>query len=468
MIANSDTREDSIDPQHLVAGLRRAFDSGRTRPLDWRRAQIRGLEAFLVEEEQAILAALAADLGKPRFEGFSSDVAFVRAECRFVLRRLRRWVAPRRVATPLILQPGRSRVVPEPLGVVLILGAWNYPVQLALAPLLGALAAGNCAVVKPSEVAARTSALLAERLGKRLDGECVRVVEGGVAETTGLLAQRFDHVFYTGNGTVGRIVMQAAARHLTPVTLELGGKSPCYVDRGADLDVAARRIAWGRFFNAGQTCVAPDYVLVHRDALDGLLARLADSIRAFYGPDPRRSPDFGRIVSDRHFERLCALLAGGGSIHTGGERDAGERYLAPTVLHPVAPDAAVLQEEIFGPILPVLAVRDAEEAISYVAARPRPLAEYVFTRDRRVAQAFVDRTSAGGVCVNHVLMHAANPHLPFGGVGDSGMGAYHGERSFTTFSHLKPVLERPTWFDPRAIYPPYDEKKLALVRRFGC
>ncbi len=458
--------EDEIP--RIAAGLRRAFASGRTRSLEWREGQVEGVRRFLAENEADLIEALRADLGKPRFEAFASDIAFILAEARLARKHLRRWARPRRVRTPLVLQPGRSWIVPEPLGVVLIIGAWNYPVQLVLTPLLGAVAAGNCAVIKPSEISAKTSALLAARLPGYLDGECIRVVQGGVPETTRLLEQRWDHIFYTGNGRVGVVVMQAAARYLTPVTLELGGKSPCFVDRAVDLEVAARRIAWGKFFNAGQTCVAPDYVLVHRELERPFLDRLAESVQAFYGPDPRSSLDFGRIVNDRQFQRLQGLLEQGGKVHLGGGCDPTDRYIAPTVLTGVSPDAGIMQEEIFGPLLPVLPVRDSGAAVEFVNARPRPLALYVLSQDRRVHREFVEQTSDCRVCINHVLMDAANPHLPFGGVGASGIGSYHGERSFTTFSHLKSVLSKPAWFDPSIPSPPYDESKLRMVRRFGC
>jgi aldehyde dehydrogenase (NAD+) len=293
----------------------------------------------------------------------------------------------------------------------------------------------------------------------------MRVVEGGVAETTALLAERFDHIFYTGNGTVGRVVMEAAAKHLTPVTLELGGKSPCVVDQSTDLDVAARRIVWGKFYNAGQTCIAPDYVLAHEAIEDALLARLKQTVRDFYGDDPRTSPDYGRVVNVRHHRRLTALLPGSGEVVTGGGANEAERYLAPTILRDVPADAPVMAEEIFGPILPVLRVKDVDEAVAFVNARPKPLALYLFTKDGEVRRRVLERTSSGGALVNHISLHVGVPSLPFGGVGPSGMGAYHGKASFETFSHRKSVLVKPTWLDPRLLYPPYDETKKKWIRR---
>jgi aldehyde dehydrogenase (NAD+) len=448
-----------------VERLRRTFDSGATRPLAWRTAQLRGLAQLIEENESALLDALAADLGKPRFEGWIAETGFLVGEIRHTLKNLRRWMKPRRVRAPLAVQPGRATVEVEPLGVVLIIGPWNYPQQLVLAPLIGALAAGNAAVIKPSEVAPASSALLARLLPKYLDATAIAVVEGAVPETTKLLQQRFDHIFYTGNGTVGRIVMQAAAQHLTPVTLELGGKSPCIVDADVDLDVAARRIVWGKFFNAGQTCIAPDYVLVHESVEERLLQKMGESLRTFYGDDPKQSPDFARIVNERHHARLTKLLDSGKVAH-GGQTDVATRYLAPTVLRDVAPDAPVMADEIFGPILPVLKVKSVDEAIDFVNARPKPLALYVFTRSREQARRVLGRTSSGGACVNDALSHVLPTDLPFGGVGPSGMGAYHGRASFDTFSHTRSVLDRPTMLDPPLRYPPYTQTKHRWAKRF--
>jgi aldehyde dehydrogenase (NAD+) len=447
-----------------VARLRKTFGSGRTLPLAWRRQQLARLRAMLGERGEELLEALRADLGKPALEAWAADVASVRMEAALALRNLRRWTRPERVGWMPV--PGRARVVREPLGVVLVISPWNYPVQLLLSPLVGALAAGNCAVLKPSEVTAHTSRLLAQLVPSYLDPDAVAVVEGAVAETTALLAERFDHVFYTGNGRVGRVVMEAAAKHLTPVTLELGGKSPCIVHADANLRVAARRIAWGKFLNAGQTCIAPDYVLVRRDREPELVHELGAAIREFYGEDPRSSPDYARIASDRHHRRLVGLLASG-EVAIGGHFDAGQRYIAPTVLRRVAPDSPIMQEEIFGPILPVLAVASLDEAISLVRRGEKPLALYLFTEDRSVEERVLAETSSGGACVNGTILHIANPALPFGGVGESGMGAYHGRHTFEAMSHRRSVLTRGTRFDPRFLYPPYGAFKTRLLKRFS-
>jgi acyl-CoA reductase-like NAD-dependent aldehyde dehydrogenase len=333
-------------------------------------------------------------------------------------------------------------------------------------PLAAALAAGNVAVVKPSELVPHTSSLLARLVAATFEPDVVACVEGAVPETTALLAERFDHILYTGNGRVARIVMQAAARHLTPVTLELGGKSPCIVDADCDIETAARRIAWGKFINSGQTCIAPDYVLVHRSREEELVRLLAKNVRAFYGDDPQASPDFARVVSEQHVDRLAKLLESG-TAAVGGRVDRADRYVAPTILRDVAPDSPIMQEEIFGPILPVLPVDDVDEAVRFVARREKPLALYVFTNRPEVEERVLAGTSSGGVTVNAVAWHAGNPNLPFGGVGESGMGAYHGRHGFETFSHRKPVLKKSTKVDPKMAYPPYTRIKKALIKRFA-
>jgi aldehyde dehydrogenase (NAD+) len=448
----------------IAADLRATFDTGRTRPLAWRRAQLAALAAMLTAHEDDIVDAVRADMGKPVLEAWMTEVAASRSDAESAIRNLEAWTAPRRVATPLVTRPGRSAVHLDPLGVVLVIAPWNYPVALALQPLVAAIAAGNCAVVKPSEITPTCAALLADLVPRHLDPDCVRVVQGGVEETTALLAQRWDHIFFTGNGTVGRVVMRAAAEHLTPVTLELGGKSPCIVDASADLEVAAARIAWGKFFNAGQTCVAPDHVLVDRRVEQRLLDLLAERVTAFYGADPSTSPDYGRIVDDRHLRRVAALLDGGRPV-VGGVVDAATRYVAPTVLTDVDLDARVMQEEIFGPILPVIGVDGIESAIRFVASRPKPLALYLFTTDDAVAEEVLARTSSGGVTINHTWVHLANANLPFGGVGESGTGAYHGRAGVDALSHHKSVLRKPAGLDVPLLYPPHRAWKQAVIRR---
>ncbi len=457
-----------LDAAALLAGLRATFATGRTRDLSWRKEQLRALRRMLAECEEDLLGALRIDLGKPAIEAFLTELAFVRAEIDVTLKHLDRWVRPERVGIPVKQRPGRGRIHRDPLGVVLIIGPWNYPVQLLLAPLVGAIAAGNCAVLKPSEVSATVSATLARLLPQYLDPAAIRLVEGAVDETTALLEQRWDHVFYTGNGAIGRVVMAAAAKHLTPVTLELGGKSPTYVDASANLGVAAKRIAWGKFLNSGQTCIAPDYVLVDRSVADAFVEELGAAVREFYGDDPQASPDFGRIINGRHFGRIAALVdgEGAGTPAFGGGRDEADRYMAPTALVGTDPAARVMQEEIFGPILPILPVGGVDEAITFINDRDKPLALYVFAESKRVVERVLAETSSGGVCVNATLYHLVPPTLPFGGVGESGQGAYHGRSTFETFSHRKSVLRKPTRLDPPIAYPPYTEQKQKLLRRF--
>ncbi|MCB1017550.1 MAG: aldehyde dehydrogenase family protein [Acidimicrobiales bacterium] len=447
----------------LVEAARDAFDAGRTRPLAWRLDLLGRVRAALVDREAELLEALRQDLGKPTFEAWTADIGFGISEIDHAVASLRSWAKPRRVRTPVTFQPGVSKLVPEPLGVVTVIAPWNYPVQLALQPLVAAVAAGNAVVVKPSELAPASAAVIAD-IVHGLGDPALQVVQGGVAETTELLAQRVDHIFYTGNGRVGRVVMAAAAEHLTPVTLELGGKSPVIVTAAANLDVAARRIVWGKFLNAGQTCIAPDYVLVDRSVHDLLVDRMRAAVTEFYGEDPKGSPDYARIVNEAHFHRLEKLLDSG-TVAVGGVADADERYLAPTILTDVERDAPAMAEEIFGPVLPVLATDGLDDAVAFVNAHDKPLALYVFSEQDAETDAVIERTSSGGACVNGTIFHVSNPELPFGGVGPSGMGSYHGKWGFDTFSHLKAVHERSTRLDPPMMYPPFTDQKERLLRK---
>jgi aldehyde dehydrogenase (NAD+) len=448
----------------IVRVLRSNFDTGSTKPLARRLSQLDALEHFLTEREGDIVEALRKDLGKPETEALLSEVRMIVGEVRLTRKRLRSWMKPERVRTPLVAMPGRSYIYREPLGLVLIIAPWNYPFQTAVLPLVGALAAGNCVVLKPSEIAPHTSALIAKWIPKYLDTKAVRVVEGGVPETTALLRQKWDHIFYTGNGTVARIVMEAASKHLTPVTLELGGKSPAVVDETADLDSAAKRIVYGKFFNAGQTCVAPDYVLVHEAVHDALLNRMVSAVREFYGDDPRESPDFARIINRRHHARLARLLDGA-DVATGGETDISERYIAPTIIKNVKEGDQVMKEEIFGPILPVISVPSVPAAVAFINRQPKPLALYFFSTSKDAQKLVIEGTSAGGTTINHVWLHVGVPALPFGGVGESGMGAYHGRHSFETFSHQRGVLKKSTLKDPPLMFPPYAAWKQRWLKR---
>lgn len=454
----------SPDYSREFESLQSTFRSGRTRDLDWRRTQLHALEKMMVDNEAELISALAADLGKPAQEAWTAEISYVASDAAYCRKRLGKWTRNRRVSTPLTGWPARSWVQPEPLGTVLIIGAWNYPLQLTLAGLAAAIAAGNCAVIKPSELAPATSAVIAKRLPEYLDAACVRVIEGAVEETSALLELPFDHILYTGGGNVGRIVMRAAAKNLTPVTLELGGKSPCIILPNANLETTARRLAWGKFMNAGQTCIAPDYVLTDRDTEARLLPILENVLRDMFGADPAQSDSYGRIVNGRHFDRLSAFL-NDGEIVIGGESDAAERYIAPTVLSGVSADSGIMQEEIFGPVLPILNVPDIDSAIEFVCARDKPLAAYLFGNDAAQEQRFLEQVSAGNICINDTMMFMVVEELPFGGVGPSGMGAYSGESGFRTFSHMKSVMKRGWWPDIPLRYAPYTAKKWNWLRR---
>ncbi|GHC81499.1 aldehyde dehydrogenase [Nocardiopsis terrae] len=455
----------TTDIPPVVARLRAAFDGGRTKPISWRRAQLRALRRMLTEERPALEKALKDDLGKPPVEAHTTEIGFVVNEIDHTLKHLASWLRPQRVSVPMALAPARARRVREPLGTVLIVSPWNYPVNLALAPLVGAIAAGNSAVVKPSELSPATSGVLADLIPRYLDSEAIAVVEGGVAESTALLEERFDHIFYTGNSAVARIVMAAAVKHLTPLTLELGGKSPAIVEPGVDLATTARRLAWGKYTNAGQTCVAPDYVLAIGDTAGELQRELGAAITEMFGSDPAQSPDYGRIVNERHFERLSALLESG-EVVAGGRTDREDLYIAPTVLGDVEPDTPVMAEEIFGPILPVVRVPDLDAAIRFVNERDKPLALYAFTGSEATKRRLTTETSSGGLGFGLPIAHLAVPDLPFGGVGESGMGAYHSSASVDTFSHTKSVLDKSLLMDTmRVAYAPISQVKEKLLRR---
>ncbi len=442
-----------------------AYRSGRTRPLAWRTAQLEGIERMVTDHESEFLEAMADDFGKPRFEAWMSDLMPVVAEASHARKHLARWMRPKLIWPGKANVPGRSWTVAEPRGTVLVIAPWNYPVQLALAPLVAAVAAGNTVVVKPSELAPATSAALARLVPQYVDPAGVAVVEGGVDTSTALLDLPFDHLFFTGSTTVGRVVMAAAARHLSSVTLELGGKSPVVVTRDADVEVAARRIAWGKLLNAGQTCIAPDYVLVERPVADRLVDALVQSMQEMEGSDPRLTRT--RIVNSRHLGRLESLLdATGGRMATGGSVDHHQRWIEPTVVVDPDPDSALMREEIFGPILPVLTVDSVAEATAFINGRDKPLALYLFTGSRNTEREVIDSTTSGGVCVNHTMMHFLVPELPFGGVGASGTGAYHGRAGFEELSHRKPVLRRGIQPDLSLTYPPFTQAKERLLRRF--
>jgi aldehyde dehydrogenase (NAD+) len=442
-----------------LPAMRRHFQSGAALSYDHRRKQLLLLRASLLKYEQDIAAALYSDLKKSREEAYGTETGLVIAELSKTLQHLRQWMKPKRAATNMVNLPSSSRIYRDPLGVVLIIAPWNYPLQLALVPLIGAIAGGNCAVIKPSEHAPATAALLEKMLSEIFPPEYIRVVQGDGAEVVRGLMQsfRWDHVFFTGSIPVGRAVYQLAANHLTPVTLELGGKSPVVVEKDADIRTAAKRIVLGKFINAGQTCIAPDYLLVHREIRDEMLDALRDAIRNFYGDKPEESPDYARIIHAKRFDTLTGYLSQG-QIIAGGHTDRAQLYIEPTLMEDVPTDCPLMQEEIFGPILPVYAFSDMDEALTIVRRQPDPLAFYLFTKDTGLQRTWMEQYSFGGGCINNTVWHFANHHLPFGGVGYSGTGAYHGKYSFDTFTHAKAVMRTPGWIDPSIKYPPYKGK----------
>lgn len=447
----------------IVANLRASFATGQSLPYEFRKQALDRLSKALHQHEGELLAALKADLGKSPAEAYTSEIAIIHHELKYTLKNLWKWMRPRRTPTPMHLQPACSRIYCEPLGVVLIIGPWNYPVQLALVPLIGALAAGNLAVVKPSEIAANSSAALRKLLEATFPADQVAVVEGGIGPTTELLNQKFDHIFFTGSTPVGKIVYEAAAKNLTPVTLELGGKSPTIVAEDADLELAARRIVWGKFLNAGQTCVAPDYVYAHERVLQPLVSAMEKYIHHQFGQEIQSSPDYGRIVNTRNFARLSHLMETGRILY-GGQRDEKSLYIAPTLIGDVGWKDPVMHEEIFGPLLPVLPYRDFASAVAEIKKHDKPLSAYLFTNDGDIKEKFIKELSFGGGCLNDVVVHLANGHLPFGGVGASGIGSYHGEKSFLTFSHQKSVLHKSRFFDVPLRYPPFSDRKIKWLR----
>ncbi|WP_404288418.1 aldehyde dehydrogenase family protein [Glutamicibacter arilaitensis] len=446
----------------VLGHLRSSADSRITHPRRFRAQQLRALEKMLAERMGEFLAALAEDLGKSATEAKFSEIDVVRSEIDHAQRHLSEWMDSTTVKVPFALQPAIAKVEPRPLGVVLIIGPWNYPLQLMLAPLVAAIAAGNAAVLKPSELAPATSGALAKLLPMYLDARVYAVIEGGVDTATELLHARWDHIFFTGGQQVARVVAEAAAKHLTPTTLELGGKSPAVVDN--HLLPTAKRLAYAKFMNTGQTCVAPDYVLSFGDT-DALISRLGQAITSFYGKDPINHPDFGRIVNRKHFDRLVGMLDSGEVVH-GGDYDADTLRIAPTIMRHIDLDSALMQEEIFGPILPVIEVATFDEALEFIASRPSPLAAYLMSESPRLQSIFSDRVRAGAIVHNAPLAQMVIPSLPFGGVGASGMGSYHGKYGFDRLSQIRSELSKTTVIDTlSAIYPPYTWAKRKIIDR---
>ncbi len=453
-IAMTNNNLTSAQISELIRLQKKYFRTGVTLDLKFRLQQLKKLSISLKKYEQDIFEAINKDFKKSTFEIFGTEVALVQEEIKFFLKNLPKFMRPIKLKPAMISFPAKNYLYKEPYGLSLIIGPWNYPLQLILEPLVGSIAAGNCIVLKPSELATHTSAIIRKMTEEIFDESFVAVVEGGPEVTQDLLRQPFDHIFFTGSVKVGKIVYEAAAKNLTPCVLELGGKSPCIVDVDADIDLAARRIVWGKFVNGGQTCVAPDYLLSHKEIKNELLDKIRHYIKKFYGTDPRQSPDYPRIINDRNFSRLRPLLENG-KIVIGGEHDAADRYIAPTIIDEISWDDAIMQDEIFGPILPVTEFEELEDILNEIRDRPKPLALYYFSKSKKKQERIIREMPYGGGCINDTLLQFASPHIPVGGVGNSGIGKYHGEASFDIFSNSKGIVKQSNTVDIPLRYPPY-------------
>jgi aldehyde dehydrogenase (NAD+) len=448
----------------IVKSQRAFYATGCTKEIPFRIASLKKLDGWLRAHQEEIFEALKQDLNKPAFEAYATEAGFVLDELKIALKHIKKWSKPTRVASNMKSFPASGRIYPEPYGIALIMSPWNYPFGLTLAPLIAAVAAGNCAIVKPSAYSPATSSLVAKLCHEVFDVGHVAVVEGGRNENRALLDERYDLIFFTGSTTVGKTVMQAAAQHLTPVVLELGGKSPCIVDETANLKLAARRILWGKLVNAGQTCVAPDYLLVHESVKQVLIEEMKSAVRKMFGEQPCENPDFPRIINEKHFNRLLGLIEGETIVFGGGSNSA-TLQIEPTLLDEVSWDAPIMGEEIFGPVLPILTFSNLEDVIKIISRKPKPLAAYLFTSCRKTERYFLRNLSFGGGCINDTVMHLSVSELPFGGVGDSGTGSYHGKAGFDAFSHHKSVLRKSTLIDVPLRYPPYTEKGLKFLMK---
>ncbi|XP_029041361.1 aldehyde dehydrogenase, dimeric NADP-preferring isoform X5 [Osmia bicornis bicornis] len=455
------------DYASLVERTRNTFFTGKTRPLEWRKKQLKQTLLMLEECKSEIISALASDLHRCKFESIAMEIQIVEGEIKDMLMHIKEWSADEKPPKAMVNMLDKVEIRKDPYGIVLVIGPWNYPLQLCLIPVIGAIAAGNCVILKPSELSLATSQLLAKILPRYLDSECVHVVLGGVPETTELLKQKFDYIFYTGSTSVGKIIREAANKFLTPVTLELGGKSPVYIDNTADISIAVKRILWGKCINVGQTCIAPDYIICTPEVQNKFIPEAEKVLKEWYGENPKESPDLARIISDNHYQRLVKYLSGNGKVAIGGNCDPVDKYISPTILIDVKPTDPVMQDEIFGPILPFVTVNNAYEAIKFINSRNSPLVLYVFTKDKRVQELIINQTQSGSVAVNETIMQFTVDTLPFGGVGYSGMGCYHGKYTFDTFVHKKGCLIKDYNKLVESIascrYPPYSDKKLSFL-----
>lgn len=453
------------DVENMIAAQRSFYFSGATKNIEFRKAQLLKLKATIQKYEKDITAALKLDLNKSEFEAYATEIGIVLDSITHMVKNIDEWAMPITVKTPVHFQPGKSYIVRDPYGTVLIIGPFNYPFQLVMEPLLGAIIGGNTAIIKPSEATVHTTKIIKQIIAETFEENYIHVVEGEKDEVEALIHASFDFIFFTGSVATGKVIMRAAADRLTPIVLELGGKSPAIVDQTANLQVAAKRIVWGKFTNNGQTCVAPDYVLVHSSVYKKFMKILKQTITAFYGENPQQSDDYGRIVHVRHFDKLNAILeAEAERITFGGTVDREDLYIAPTIVEGAGWDSKVMEDEIFGPILPIMAYNDLANAIHAIRRLPKPLAAYLFTENDNAREYFLQELPFGGGCINDIMAHVGNTHLPFGGVGPSGMGAYHGEASFECFTHPKSILQRSTKLATNLLFPPY-KQKVKLIRR---
>jgi len=446
----------------IVNNQKLYFSNEKTRDISFRKKQLEKLYKSIKQHENEILIALKSDLNKSAFEAYETEIGMVYEELKFMLKNIKNFSKPRRIKTPLMHFPSKSYQYQDPYGCVLIMSPWNYPFQLTLVPLIGAIAAGNCAVVKPSNYAKETSRVILKILSE-FPQEYIAVVEGGRDVNNALLEEKFDYIFFTGSPLVGKLVMEKAAQHLTPMTLELGGKSPCIIDKTAKIDLAAKRVAWGKLLNSGQTCVAPDYIIVHESIKNEFINALKKYIEVFYGKNPEKNPEYPKIINKIHFDRLSELINNSENVY-GGKTNSETYQIAPAIIDNCQWDSLVMKDEIFGPILPIISYNDFDEIIKQINSRPKPLALYCFTESKTIENKVLKSVLYGGGCINDTVLHLANPYLSFGGVGESGLGKYHGKESFYTFSHTKSVLKRGTSSDINLRYAPYKDN-LKLIKK---
>jgi len=441
------------------------FETGQTKDVNFRIEKLRQLRTAIIENEKLISTALFNDLKKSPTESYTSEIGAIIEEINFALKNIKKWTKNKKTKTPLILASSTSYIVSEPYGICLIIGAWNYPFALSLCPLIGTIAAGNCCVIKPSEIAEHSSKIIAKIIKETFSEEYIAVIEGNATTATKLLEQKFDYIFFTGGVEIGKVVAQAAAKNLIPVTLELGGKSPCIVEKTANLEIAAKRIVWGKYLNAGQTCIAPDYILVDNSIKPQLIFALKKAIKKFYGENQKISKDYPRIINKKHFERLEKLLQG--NIVFGGDIDKKNLYISPTIIENIKWEDDIMKEEIFGPIIPIISYESLDDVIKKINSREKPLTLYIFSENKEDQNKIINKTSSGSVCVNATILQTTNPYLPFGGVGNSGIGSYHGKYSFETFSHKKAIMKKSAWPELDISYPPYKNKLRILKKIWG-